>query len=39
MIDEKELIEEIKSLRITVNGLRAGKGILRDSKNTIKKAY
>ena len=29
MIDEKELIEEIKSLQITVNGLRAGKGILR----------
>lgn len=30
MIDEKKLIEEIKSLRVTVNGLRAGKGILRE---------
>ena len=30
MIDEKKLIEEIKSLQVTVNGLRAGKGILRE---------
>lgn len=30
MIDEKELIEEIKSLRVTITGLRAGKGILNE---------
>lgn len=30
MIDEKELIEEIKSLRVTITGLRAGKSILNE---------
>lgn len=30
MIDEKELIEQIKSLRITITGLRAEKSILNE---------
>ena len=30
MIDENKLIEEIKSLQIIVNGVRVGKGILRE---------
>lgn len=30
MIDEKNLIEEVKSLKVNVTGLRAGKGILRE---------
>jgi hypothetical protein len=30
MIDEKELIEQIKSLRVTITGLRAEKSILNE---------
>lgn len=30
MIDEKKLIEELKSLRVTVTGIRAGKGVLNE---------
>ena len=30
MIDEKKLIEEIKSLTVFVTGLRAGKGVLSE---------
>lgn len=38
MIDEKKLIEEIESLRVTVNGLRAGKGILREFEKHYKES-
>lgn len=30
MIDEKELVEQVKSLRVTITGLRAGKSILNE---------
>ena len=38
MIDEKKLIEEIKSLTVTITGLRAGKGILQEYAKHFKEA-
>ena len=38
MIDENKLIEDIESLRVTVNGLRAGKGILREFEKHYKES-
>ena len=36
-IDAEELIEELKSLQITVTGLRAGKMVLRTHDGVYKK--
>lgn len=36
MIDENKLIEEVKSLRITITGLRAEKGVLNEYAQYLK---
>ena len=38
MIDEKKLIEEIKSFRMIVTGIRSGKGILREFEKHYKES-